>query len=505
MTTVTELLLARADDHHPGLRFRDRTWSWAEHVRESARYAAALRALRRPGPFHVGVLADNVPEFSFLLGACALSGAVLVGLNPTRRGSALERDVRHADCQFVLTSPRYADLLPDALPLDQLALPDAEPDPVAATPDDLLMLIFTSGTSGEPKAVRCTHAKISFPGEMLADRFGLGPSDVVYLSMPMFHSNAIMAGWAVGLAAGATLALRDRFSASGFLPDVREFGATYANYVGRPLSYVLATPQQPDDADNPLRIVYGNEGAEADIAAFGRRFGVRVVDGFGSTEGGLAVSRTPDTPPGALGRLTDGVAIVDEDGRPVGAGTVGELVNTSGAGWFAGYYNDPEATRERLRDGWYHSGDLAYADADGFCYFAGRMGDWLRVDGENLGTAPIERVLLRHPHVAEAAVYAVPDATVGDQVMAAVVGAPDLAVFHRFLADQSDLGPRQWPRFVRLAGELPKTATYKVLKRVLATERWNCEEPVWWRPPGHGEFMPLGRGQVAALEASLGR
>lgn len=521
MRTVTELLLARADDDHPGLRSADRTWSWAEHVRESCRYAAALLRMRRSGPFHIGLLADNVPEFSFLLGACAFAGAVLVGLNPTRRGPALERDVRHADCQFVLTTPEYQDMVPDAVPLAELAVADEAVDPVPATPDDLLMLIFTSGTSGEPKAVRCTHAKISFPGEMLAERFGLGPSDTVYLSMPMFHSNAIMAGWAVGLAAGATLALRDRFSASGFLPDVRRYGATYANYVGRPLSYVLATPERDDDADNPLRIVYGNEGAEADIAEFARRFGVHVVDGFGSTEGGIAVSRGPDTPPGALGRLTDGLAIVDEAGQPcpvaefddagrlVNSDAIGELVNTTGAGWFADYYNDPDATEERLRGGWYHSGDLAYADADGFCYFAGRTGDWLRVDGENLGTAPIERVLLRHPDLAEVAVYAVPDARVGDQVMAAVVPkegvVPDLALFHRFLGDQADLGPKQWPRYVRVAGGLPKTATYKVLKRVLVGERWNCEEPVWWRPPGHGEFMPLNSGQVAALEAGLAR
>lgn len=520
MNTVTELLLARAEDHHPGLRFRDRTWSWAEHVRESARYAAALRRLRRPGPFHVGIVADNVPDFSFLLGACALSGAVLVGLNPTRRGAALARDISRADCQVVLTEPRYRELVPGALPLDELELSDAEVDPVPVTSDDLLMLIFTSGTSGEPKAVRCTHGKVAFPGRMLADRFRLGPDDTVYLAMPMFHSNAIMAGWAVGLAAGATIALRDRFSASGFLPDVRRFGATYANYVGRPLSYVLATPAREDDADNPLRVVYGNEGAAADIVEFGRRFGVRVVDGFGSTEGGIAVSRTPDTPAGALGRLTDGVAIVDEAGKPcpvaefdsagrlLNAEAIGELVNTSGAGWFAGYYNDAAATEERMRDGWYHSGDLAYADADGFCYFAGRTGDWLRVDGENLGTAPIERVLLRHPDVAEVAVYAVPDPRVGDQVMAAVVArdgiVPDLAGFHRFLADQGDLGPKQWPRFVRLAEELPRTATYKVLKRVLAGERWNCAEPVWWRPPGRGEFMPLSGGQVAALEVGLG-
>src|SRR5262249_57101749 len=125
------------------------------------------------------------------------------------------------------------------------------------TPDDLLMLIFTSGTSGEPKAVRCTHGKIAVPGRMLAGRFGLGTGDTVYVSMPMFHSNAVMAGWAVGLAAGAAIALRRRFSASGFLPDVRAFGATYASYVGKPLSYVLATPERDAAADNPLPIHTG--------------------------------------------------------------------------------------------------------------------------------------------------------------------------------------------------------------------------------------------------------
>src|ERR1700745_860631 len=190
---------------------------------------------------------------------------------------------------------------------------------------------------------------------MLAGRFGLGTGDSVYVSMPMFHSNAIMAGWAVGLAAGAAIALRRRFSASGFLPDVRTFGATYANYVGKPLSYVLATPERADDADNPLRIAYGNEGAPGDLARFAERFGCTVIDGFGSTEGGVAGRRTPDTPPGARGRLTDGGGA-----PPTPAEAVGELVNTAGPGLFAGYYHDVEADTSRMRDGMYWSGDLAY-------------------------------------------------------------------------------------------------------------------------------------------------
>jgi fatty-acyl-CoA synthase len=530
--TVTDLLLAQAANPGPGLCFEDRRWTWAQHVSECARYAAALRARRRPGaPFHVGLLADNGPEFSFLLGGCALAGAVLVALNPVRRGGALARDVARTDCQFVLAQPDYAPLLPETgvpvLPLDALDLPVQAPLAAApATAGDLLMLIFTSGTSGEPKAVRCTHGKIAGPGQYLASRFGLGGADTVYVAMPMFHSNAIMAGWAVGLAAGAAIALRRRFSASAFLGDVRAFGATYANYVGKPLSYVLATPARADDADNPLRIAYGNEGAPGDLARFAERFGCQVIDGFGSSEGGVAIARAPDTPPGALGRLDGGVAVLDpRTGRPCpparfGPGgellnpaqAVGEIVNTSGAGMFAGYYNDPEADAGRLRQGMYWSGDLGYADERGFCWFAGRTGDWLRVGGENLGTAPVERILRRHPAVAEAAVYGVPDPVAGDQIMACLVlrdGATlTPAELSTFLAAQADLGPRQHPRFVRLARQMPRTPTFKVLTRVLAAERWTTADPLWWRAAGRGgpgpDYAVLDAAQAAALDAELG-
>jgi fatty-acyl-CoA synthase len=538
-STVSSLLLARAGDDHPGLRFGDQEWSWAEHVSECARYASALAALRAPGPFHVGVLADNVPAFSFLLGAAALAGAVLVGLNPERRGAALARDVRVADCQLVLTEERHAGLLAGAdlgaaagrvLLLDSPdwarllgAHPDPVPGPLPARPDDLLMLIFTSGTSGEPKAVRCTHAKIAVPGVMLAGRFGLSGRDCVYVSMPMFHSNAIMAGWAVGLAAGATIALRRRFSASGFLPDVRKFGATYANYVGKPLCYVLATEQRPGDASNPLRVMYGNEAAAADVAAFAERFGCAVADGYGSTEGGIGIARDPDTPPAALGRLPAGVAVLDPDtgtrcpaarfddgGRLVNAAeAVGELVSTAGPGMFAGYYNDPGADGQRVRGGQYWSGDLGYVDEKGLCYFAGRSGDWLRVDGENLGTAPIERILLRHRGLAEAAVYGVPDTMVGDQVMAAIVlraGVTlDAGELGAFFINQADLGPRQLPRFVRVTAAMPRTATFKVVKRALAAERWGCADPVWWRPGRGQEYRPLTAADAAGLDAAVER
>ena len=145
------------------------------------------------------------------------------------------------------------------------------------------------------------HARLAAYGGKLAEMFGLDPDDVCYSVMPLFHSNAAVAGFANVLAAGATGVLRRRFSASSFLPDVRRYGVTFFNYVGKPLSYILATPEQPDDADNSLRIAFGNEAAPLDIDRFARRFGCIVADGYGSTEGGLNMSRTPDTPKGSLG------------------------------------------------------------------------------------------------------------------------------------------------------------------------------------------------------------
>jgi fatty-acyl-CoA synthase len=245
----------------------------------------------------------------------------------------------------------------------------------------------------------------------------------------------------------------------------------------------MATPAQPDDAENPLRLVFGNEGNERDIAGFGERFGCRVVDGFGSTENAVIVSRVEGTPPGSLGQPGPGVAILDPEtgvecppARFARDGSVenldecvGELVNTEGMGQFAGYYNDDEATAERMRGGMYWSGDLAYRDADGWIYYAGRTADWMRVDGENLAAAPIERILLRHPAISEAAVYAVPDPSAGDQLVAALVLTAGLApdAFEAFLGEQRDLGSKAWPRFVRLVASLPRTATNKVLKREL--------------------------------------
>ncbi len=517
--TVQQLVRALADSESVGLAFGDESWTWAETVGDAAARARVLRAWAEPDrPLHVGVLMENTPEMVRALLAGAIGAHVTAGINATRRGAALAADVRRADCQVLLSDAEHLPLL-DGLDLGGARVVDTDgaewaeltaaasrsvdrpfdghSEEVGAM--DTFMLIFTSGTSGDPKAVRVSNFMVVMSGSVLSEKYALTPDDVCYCAMPLFHSNAIMASLAPALCGGSTIALARKFSATGFLADIRRYGATYMNYVGKPLAYVLATQEQPDDADNPLRVAFGNEASDRDIAEFGRRFGCTVWDGFGSTETAVIITRTDDTPLGSIGQPFDGVAVYDRETRTecpravfddTGAVAnldecVGELVNTTGAGFFGGYYNDEAATAARLDGGMYWSGDLGYRDENGFVYLAGRTDDWLRVDGENLAAAPIEALLLRHPAISQACVYAVPDPLVGDQLMATLVLRDDAeldpAGFEAFLAEQADLSPKAWPRYVRIADRVPTTATNKVLKRALRAEGTATTDPVWER------------------------
>ncbi|MHB8682088.1 MAG: AMP-binding protein [Acidimicrobiales bacterium] len=532
--TVAELLLRRVGDDAPGLRFEDREWTWSQVVHESARRAALAESLRQAGPFHIGVLLENVPDYLFWLGGAALAGATVVGINPTRRGEELARDIRFTDCQLIVTDDAGAALLAGldlGLPASRVRHVDDLPHasgwhhhPGKQQPEDLLLLLFTSGTTGAPKAVRCTQGRLAAIAERAAVLYDFRRDDVCYCPMPLFHGNAVMALVAPALAVGATVALTRRFSASGFLDDVRRHRATRFTYVGKALAYVLATPRRPDDARNTLRIGFGTEASAPDRAAFEQRFGCRLVEGYGSSEGGLSIQVSPDTPPGALGRPAPGedVAVVaesgeecerarfDTDGRLVNPSqAIGEIVNRSGARGFEGYYSNTDADGERTRDGWYRTGDLGYRDEAGWFYFAGRGGDWLRVDSENFAAAPVERIVERHGDVAAAAVYAVPDPRSGDCVMAAIElrdgAAFDPEAWDRWLAQQPDLGTKWAPRFVRLTAALPLTATGKITKPPLRQAAWQTEEPVFWRPGPSEPYVPMTAEDRTALRAEFER
>ena len=540
LPTVRDLVLSRADDDSMAMLFEDEQYTYREFTAGCVARAHLLLERRGKGPFHVGALLDNGPEYSMLLGGAAVAGAAVVGINPTRQGPELARDITHADCGIIITESRHRGLLEglelgaangrvldvDSLEWGAALAPysGAEPPEAAIDPLAPYLLLFTSGTTGDPKAAICSQARLARIGEVIADMRKLTNDDVFYQAMPMFHSNALMAGWVPCVTAGGVAAFRRRFSASGFLPDVRRFGVTYFNYVGKPLTYILATPEQPDDADNSLRIVFGNEGAVHDLERFSHRFGVPVEDSYGSTEGGLSVSRTPDTPPNALGRSDDSVKILDPDSgeeAPLAvfddAGkllnpdeAIGELVSVVTAPTFEGYWNNPDADEERTHGGIYWSGDLAYRDAEGFVYFAGRNFDWLRVDGENFAAAPVERILVRHPDIDLAAVYAVPSSSVGDDVMAAVVRRPgadfDPDGFAGFLAGQDDLGTKWAPHYVRWADSLPQTETNKILKRTLRRERWESNDETWLRDgDGYRRLLPDDSEAIKAEFEARGR
>jgi fatty-acyl-CoA synthase len=396
----------------------------------------------------------------------------------------------------------------------------AAPDDVPARPPepgDTFMLIFTSGSTAAPKAVVMSHRRAAGAAN---DSTWFGADDVLYCAMPMFHGNAINAVVLPALSGGAAIALRDRFSASEFMSDVRSYGATFFTSVGRALGYVLATPPTDLDQQHSVKYALAPESSRADVKEFQRRFGITCVTGYGSSENAVIMVPARGIGADALGRPKEGIeaAIVDretgefrpvaefdEHGKLANAGeAIGEIVGLNVSSRFEGYYNNPEAEAARNRNGWYWTGDLGYQDSEGVFYFAGRLDDWLRVDSENFATAPVERILVRYPPAAAVAVYAVPDErTADDQVMAAIeldAGAGfDPDDFVAFLTEQRDMSAKWMPRYVRIT-TIPVGATNKIDRRTLRSARWYTDDPIFWRPTRELRYERFTADDLRELE-----
>ena len=491
--TFGDILLERSTDDHPGLLFEDSSWTWREFVAEAAVRAEILRVwsdeysssyAERPDPYkrlHVGILLENVPEYLFTLSGAALTGVTIIGINPTRRGAELASDIRGVDCDVILTDADGSALL-DGLDTGAVASFDidseqwrglladhagAEPrlhPEDARDPHTLLALLFTSGSTGAPKAVMCSTGRMAMLGTI--NYRGLVRDDVAYSAMPLFHGNALFAAFAPAAYVGCTFAMRRKFSASGFLPDVLKFDATYFNYVGRSLSYILAQPEAPEEKKTRLRVVFGTEASVHDRVEFERRFGVTPLESYGSSEGGVVISHTEDTPPGALGvagAYMD-VAILDEDGKELPKGETGrifcgnELV-------FDGYTNGK--TKDFV-DGLVSTGDMGHVEGD--LYFVdGRDDDMIVSGGENVYPIEVEGLLAEHPAVREVSVIGVPDPDFGQRLAAFVA----LTEGHELSADEVKEHVRAHrarhciPREVVFMDELPRNATGKILNREL--------------------------------------
>jgi fatty-acyl-CoA synthase len=535
MTTISSLLELRRGDDRPGLVEESRGLAWDEVVAESDRRAGWLLGRSNDRPPHLGVLLPNGIEYLLWIFAAARARWVIVGINPTRRGEALARDIRATDCQMIITDAEGQASL-GSLDLGDCTLIDSataarvsssadHPSLPESREEDLLLLLFTSGTTGTPKAVRCTTGRLAGIGETAGQAYGYHADDVCYCPMPLFHGNALMALVAPALWSGATIALRPRFSASSFLDDVRTFGATTFTYVGKAIAYVLATAEGLADSDNSLTRAFGTEASSVDRARFEERFGCRLVEGYGSSEGGVNIVATPDTPAGALGPAPQSVdlavvdpesgvemaeALFDEHHRLLnGSEAIGEIVNRSGGGKFEGYYGDEVSAHGRLRDGWYWTGDLAYRDAGGFFWFAGRSGDWLRVDSENLAATPIETVLARFGGFAGVAIYAVPDVETagGDAVMLCAELAQgqefEPGQFAAWLNQQDDLGTKWAPTFIRITDRLDETATGKITKVRYRAEGWHTHDPLFVRWSRSETYVPVTADDVAGLDQRL--
>ncbi|MEO8602993.1 MAG: AMP-binding protein [bacterium] len=561
----------------------DRTWTYRQLRDQSVRMAHFL--LRRLGaideqrPGHVAMMLENHLELLSLYGGCAYAGLTLFGVNTGLRGEVLtgvlnqsrarllvvderfwpevERvrgELKHLAPEQILvlrTTPdgtleRNADLLGCVEREVGAANKSLDAPPVMVSSDTNLMVIYTSGTTGLPKGINNNHTKLCATGFGVAANLGLGSDDRGYGCMPLFHSNAMFVGFMPCFWVGGSMAIRERFSASQFVPDVLRYGVTLWNYVGEPVHYVLGAIEKKYNGDekriaaeitknpkNKFRYAVGNGAAPPDIDRFMKWMGLEeMFELYGSTEAAISTFRRKGDPRGSVGEVIDAaVKILDLSGKecpPAQLASDGKLLNyeqcvgeicrvAPDTGLFQGYFDNPKANSEKFRDGVYHSGDLGHvlvADGKRFLYFDGRTDDWIRKDGENFSAGQVGRVLSEHDDVQLAVAYGVPCAVSDELVMTAMKlrdGASfnPQAFFDWCEAQVSGASmDRKWfPDFIRLVDDFEFTQTQKVLVRNYKKTHFDRNrlpsDVIFWRQRGDTTFKPFTPDDYAALRAEF--
>ncbi|GAA4889569.1 class I adenylate-forming enzyme family protein [Actinomycetospora straminea] len=462
------------------------TTTYAEQVRR-AETAAAFLSDRGVGEGdRVHLLTANRPEFLDLLLGAARLGVVLVPVNP----SSTAEEVAHqlaasrailsvAEDERVPAVRAAAGAVP-VVPITEVsagrgALPPRRPRA------GLAAIMFTSGTTSRPKGVRVSHANYVRVGTALAEHLGVTAADRWLVTLPLFHANAQYYCVMSALVAGASVALADRFSASRWIRQARTLRPTLASLFAAPVRMILArTTPEDRDADNDLRLVlFAQNVADEQAAAFEQRLGTLLVQLYGMTETVLPPFVNPPDERrrwGSIGLPLPGVPVrvVDAEGRPVPAGAPGELQvgGTPGVDVTDGYDGLPAATDALLADGWLRTGDLVVRDAEGRAWFVDRAKDMIKRAGENVAASEVERVLADHPDVLEAAVHGVPDPIADEAVVAHVVPRPG----HRPDPDalvawcRERLARFKVPALVLVRDDLPRTSVGKIRKDVLRAE-----------------------------------
>lgn len=449
----------------------------------------------------VAIMLPNCREYLYAWFGLAKIGAIHVAVNPRLSGSLLRHQLTNCDPSMAVVGSReleaYANAAPEWLSGDRLLVcgsgsqrlendfpskiaeaPTESPPERRIDPSDPVAIMYTSGTTGPAKGVVNCHKVYTRVGTDLRRLMGLRPSDRMYVFLPLCHGNPQMMGVMPTLAAGGTIALAERFSASKFWYEIREFDATVFTHIGSPLSILMKSPEREGDGNNPLRLILG--GAPVNVSrAFGERFGCKVLDGWGMIEVGCNTTITPldDSTARTNGKAREcfDVRIVDEYDREVAPGVAGEIVvrPLEPDVMFSEYFRMPERTLKTFRNLWFHTGDYGKKDSDGHLYFLGRSEDAIRRKGENISPSDIESVLALHPSVAEAAVIGVPDELAGQEIMACIVGRkpedpPDPREIVAWCVDR--LPDFMTPRYITFKPGLEKTASEKIQRFKLREE-----------------------------------
>ena len=438
----------------------------------------------------VAMMCENRIELLDLMLGCAWIGAVAVPLNTALRGDQLRHQLSNSGARVLVTDSALIELLgvvekPDSLEavwaLD--GVPDAVPagypvvEPPApgapVGPGETAAILYTSGTTGPAKGVQCPHAQFYWWGILMGEVFELTEDDVLYTCLPLFHTNALNA-FVQALLAGATFHLGPRFSASRFWTRLAEADATVTYVLGAMVNILMSRPEGPEDRAHKVRVALAPATPPDMFDRFCERFGMKILDGYGSTEAnGVLFGAMDDQRPGFMGPVREGFeAIVADDlDRELPDGTDGELLlrATPPFAFATGYFGMPEKTVEAWRNLWFHTGDRVVREPDGWFRFVDRIKDTIRRRGENISSFEVEQALLAHPAVSAAAAFPVASEMAEDEVAAAVV-----------LEDGAELTPEELmrhceprlayfaiPRFVRIVEELPQTANGKIRKSVL--------------------------------------
>ena len=478
--------------------------SFAEARAVAAAQAGALAGAGINAGDRVAVVSENRIEVLDLWLGCAWLGAIFVPINTALRGAQLGHVLANSGARALAVEPALAgvlDLVEEPLPalerrwaIGDGDVPALEPLPTGgeeiaahrSRPGDPATVLYTSGTTGPSKGVLCPHAQWYWWGVFTAEVLGIGERSTLYTNLPLFHTNALNT-FCQALVSGACFVLGPRFSASAFWKRAREAGATVTYLLGPMVSMLLKQPESPDDAAHSVEVALAPATPAELHEAFRERFGVRLIDAWGSTETNIVLANAlDDIRPGTIGRvLPDFEArVVDEDDAEVPDGTAGELVvrHRQPFSFAVGYHGLPEATLEAWRNLWFHTGDRVLREPDGSFRFVDRLKDSIRRRGENVSSHEVEQVLHAHPDVAAAAVVPVPAELGEDEILACVVPRPgarlDPVELIRFCEPR--IAYFAIPRYIELAAELPLTATgkvekYRLRERGVTESTWDRE------------------------------